>query len=71
MRIPTPLKIARISAGLSQSDLAAKIERGHVFVHRLETDGCAVLTSEIAEKIASAVGVPAVVIFSGMKTRQR
>jgi len=68
---PTPLTIARISAGLRQRDLAERIDRSTAFVSRLETGGPAVLTHEIAERIADAVGTPSFVIFAGMKGKTR
>jgi len=62
---PTPLTIARVTAGLRQSDLAENIGKSTAYIHRLETGGSATLTSEIAERIASAVGAPSFVIFQG------
>lgn len=68
---PTPLTIARISAGLRQIDLAATIGKSNAFISRLENGSGAVLTPEIAEKIASAVGTPSFAIFKGMRVKQR
>jgi transcriptional regulator with XRE-family HTH domain len=62
-----PLKIARVAAGLSQSDLAAVTGKSTTYIHRLETRGSALLTREIAEKIADAVCTPTPILFSGIR----
>jgi len=64
---PKPLTIARITAGLRQVDLAAAVGKSNAFISRLENNGPAVLTPEVAERIASAIGTPAFLLFSGMK----
>ena len=64
---PSPLRIARVSAGVRQADLAASIARSTMFISRLERGGCAVLTPEIAARIAETVNVPAVLLFAGGK----
>lgn len=64
---PTPLTIARITAGLRQSDLAEGIGKSTAYIHRLETGGPAILTPEIAERIAAAVKTPSFILFAGSK----
>ena len=63
----TPLKLARLSAGLRQIDLAADIGKSPAYVCRLETGGPAVLTPEIAEKIATSVRTLSFILFAGTK----
>jgi len=64
-RIPSPLRLARVSAGLLQRDLAAAIGRPICYVSRLENGGYARLTPKIAEELAATLEVPAVLIFMG------
>lgn len=64
---PSPLRIARVSAGVRQADLAKSIARSTMFVSRLERGGSATLTPEIASRIAESVNVPAVLLFAGPK----
>jgi len=64
-RIPSPLRLARVSAGLRQRDLADAIGRPICYVSRLENGGYALLTPRIAEELAAALDVPAVLIFMG------
>lgn len=64
---PSPLKVARVSAGLRQRDLAEAIGRSTPYVCRIETGGPAVLTPEIAEQIAAAVRTPSFILFAGTK----
>jgi transcriptional regulator with XRE-family HTH domain len=63
----SPIRIARVSSGLRQTDLAAEINRSQMFVSRLECGGYAVLTPEIADRIAEVLGVPGAVLFRGSK----
>lgn len=67
----TPLRLARLAAGLRQADLAAVIDRSQMFVHRLEVGGPARLTPEIADKLAAAVNVPAALLFSRRNPREK
>jgi len=59
------LTIARVTAGLRQRDLAVAIGRSTAFVSRLETGGRAILTAEVAERIAATIGTPAFLLFAG------
>lgn len=60
----SPLRLARLAAGLRQVDLAATIGRSRLFICRLEIGGYARLTPEIAETLAAAVNVPAALLFA-------
>ena len=69
MRIPSlpmPLRIARISAGLSQGRLANLVGCARSRIQRIESGGGYVLlTGELAAKIAAAVRVEAAELFGG------
>lgn len=60
---PSPLKVARASAGKRQRDLAEEVGRSPAFICRLERGGSALLTPEIAETLSASLGVPAVLLF--------
>lgn len=62
---PSPLRIARQVAGLRQTDLATAINRSQMFVSRLERGRSAILTPEIADRLADTLGSPAVLLFNG------
>ena len=64
---PSPLRVARVSAGLRQCDLAERVNRSPAYICRLENHGPAVLTPEIAKRISEAVGSPAVFLFGWMR----
>lgn len=66
---PSPLRVARVAAGLYLRDIAQAVDRSISFVHRLEVGGYARLTPEIAFRIGEAVGVPAPILFPGRVSR--
>ncbi|HBO69164.1 MAG TPA: hypothetical protein DD658_03075 [Deltaproteobacteria bacterium] len=59
----SPLRVARVSAGLRQRDLAEQVNRSSAYICRLENHGPAVLTPQIAKRISEAVRTPAVFLF--------
>jgi transcriptional regulator with XRE-family HTH domain len=61
---PTALRIARIAAGFSQSDLAKRTRTSQIFVSRLERNDSARLTPKIVTRFARALGVPLEKLFS-------
>jgi transcriptional regulator with XRE-family HTH domain len=60
---PSALRLARVLAGLSQRDVADQVNRSPVYIHRLETGGSAVLTPELASKIADTLGSTPEILF--------
>jgi transcriptional regulator with XRE-family HTH domain len=63
----SPLRTARLLAGVRQVELASAVDRSTMYISRLERGESARLTGEIAEKLAAAVDVPAVILFMGSK----
>ena len=55
---PSPLRVRRISVGLSQRDLAVLVDRSAAWMHRLEYGKRgAYITPEDAARIADVLGV--------------
>ena len=65
---PFPLlRVARVSAGFMQEDLAKRIGRSPAFVSRIETGGPALITKEVASKIAKALNLPPSLVLSATR----
>jgi transcriptional regulator with XRE-family HTH domain len=60
---PSLLRVARLSVGLRQADLATAVCRSKMYVSRLERGLSAVLTEEIATRCAAATGISSQLLF--------